>query len=61
MQHHRWVEKEAAGVVAAIVAYNYPTQLALGQITPFMPRFLAFVASVRISDCGASRDCTLSG
>ena len=27
MQHHRWVEKEAAGVVGAIIAYNYPNQL----------------------------------
>jgi aldehyde dehydrogenase (NAD+) len=33
-QHHRWVEKEAAGVVAAIVAYNYPTQLALAKLAP---------------------------
>ncbi|MER6085786.1 aldehyde dehydrogenase family protein [Streptomyces sp. NPDC001833] len=32
--HRRWVEKEAAGVVAAIVAYNYPTQLALGKLAP---------------------------
>ena len=24
MTSHRWVEKEAAGVVSAIVAYNYP-------------------------------------
>jgi acyl-CoA reductase-like NAD-dependent aldehyde dehydrogenase len=34
MQHHRWVEKEAAGVVAAIIAYNYPTQLALAKLGP---------------------------
>jgi aldehyde dehydrogenase (NAD+) len=34
MQHHRWVEKEAAGVVAAIVAYNYPNQLALAKLGP---------------------------
>ncbi|MCV7423140.1 aldehyde dehydrogenase family protein [Mycobacterium yunnanensis] len=34
MQHHRWVEKEAAGVVAAIVAYNYPNQLALAKLAP---------------------------
>ncbi|WP_019925365.1 aldehyde dehydrogenase family protein [Nocardia sp. BMG111209] len=33
-QHRRWVEKEAAGVVAAIVAYNYPTQLALAKLAP---------------------------
>ncbi|MDT5020910.1 MAG: aldehyde dehydrogenase, partial [Mycobacterium sp.] len=29
MRHRRWVEKEAAGVVGAIIAYNYPNQLAL--------------------------------
>jgi aldehyde dehydrogenase (NAD+) len=34
MQHHRWVEKEAGGVVAAIIAYNYPNQLALAKIAP---------------------------
>jgi len=34
MQHHRWVEKEAAGVVAAIIAYNYPNQLALAKLGP---------------------------
>jgi aldehyde dehydrogenase (NAD+) len=33
-RHKRWVEKEAAGVVSAIVAYNYPTQLALAKIIP---------------------------
>jgi acyl-CoA reductase-like NAD-dependent aldehyde dehydrogenase len=33
-QHHRWVEKEAAGVVAAIAAYNYPVQLALAKLGP---------------------------
>ena len=33
-RHHRWVEKEAAGVVAAIIAYNYPTQLALAKLAP---------------------------
>jgi aldehyde dehydrogenase (NAD+) len=32
--HLRWVEKEAAGVVAAIIAYNYPTQLALAKLAP---------------------------
>ena len=32
--HRRWVEKEAAGVVAAIAAYNYPTQLALAKLAP---------------------------
>jgi len=31
---HRWVEKEAAGVVSAIVAYNFPTQLALVKLAP---------------------------
>jgi acyl-CoA reductase-like NAD-dependent aldehyde dehydrogenase len=34
MQHHRWIEKEAAGVVAAIIAYNYPNQLALAKLPP---------------------------
>ncbi len=34
MQHHRWVEKEPAGVVAAIIAYNYPNQLALAKLGP---------------------------
>jgi aldehyde dehydrogenase (NAD+) len=33
-EHNRWVEKEAAGVVAAITAYNYPTQLALAKMIP---------------------------
>ncbi|MFF0490171.1 aldehyde dehydrogenase family protein [Nocardia sp. NPDC004068] len=33
-QHHRWVELEAAGVVAAIVAYNYPHQLTLAKLAP---------------------------
>jgi aldehyde dehydrogenase (NAD+) len=34
MTSHRWVEKEAAGVVSAIVAYNYPVQLALAKLGP---------------------------
>ncbi len=33
-RHHRWIEKEAAGVVGAIVAYNYPIQLALAKLAP---------------------------
>jgi acyl-CoA reductase-like NAD-dependent aldehyde dehydrogenase len=33
-QHHRIVHKEAAGVVSAIVAYNYPTQLSLAKLAP---------------------------
>jgi acyl-CoA reductase-like NAD-dependent aldehyde dehydrogenase len=33
-RHHRWVEKEAAGVVSAIAAYNYPIQLALAKLAP---------------------------
>ncbi|MFW0793854.1 aldehyde dehydrogenase family protein [Gordonia sp. CPCC 205515] len=33
-QHRRWTEQEPAGVVAAIVAYNYPNQLALAKIAP---------------------------
>ncbi|KPM53088.1 aldehyde dehydrogenase [Frankia sp. R43] len=30
----RWIEREPAGVVSAIVAYNYPTQLALAKLAP---------------------------
>ncbi|MBV8350440.1 MAG: aldehyde dehydrogenase family protein [Mycolicibacterium sp.] len=33
-RHHRWLEKEAVGVVAAIIGYNYPTQLALAKLSP---------------------------
>ncbi len=33
-RHRRWIEKEAAGVVAAITAYNYPIQLALAKLAP---------------------------
>jgi acyl-CoA reductase-like NAD-dependent aldehyde dehydrogenase len=33
-QHRRWVEKEPAGVIAAIIGYNYPTQLALAKLAP---------------------------
>jgi len=33
-RHRRWVEKEPAGVVAAIIGYNYPTQLALAKLAP---------------------------
>ena len=33
-QHRRWLEKEPAGVVAAIIGYNYPTQLALAKLSP---------------------------
>ncbi|MCK9904061.1 aldehyde dehydrogenase [Parafrankia colletiae] len=33
-QHRRWIEREPAGVVSAIVAYNYPTQLALAKLAP---------------------------
>jgi acyl-CoA reductase-like NAD-dependent aldehyde dehydrogenase len=33
-RHHRWTEKEGAGVVAAIVAYNYPIQLELAKLAP---------------------------
>lgn len=32
--NRRWLEKEAAGVVSAIVAYNYPHQLALAKLAP---------------------------
>ncbi|MBV9353635.1 MAG: aldehyde dehydrogenase family protein [Mycobacterium sp.] len=34
IHHRRWVEKEAAGVVGAIIAYNYPNQLALAKLPP---------------------------
>src|SRR3546814_15885933 len=30
----RWVEREAAGVVAGIVAYNYPMPLSLVKLAP---------------------------
>jgi aldehyde dehydrogenase (NAD+) len=33
-RNRRWVEKEAAGVVAAIIPYNYPNQLALAKLAP---------------------------
>ncbi|WP_137872068.1 aldehyde dehydrogenase family protein [Rhodococcus sp. Q] len=33
-KHRRWIEKESAGVVAAITAYNYPNQLALAKLAP---------------------------
>ncbi|BBZ41489.1 aldehyde dehydrogenase family protein [Mycobacterium conspicuum] len=33
-RHHRWVEAEPAGVVGAIIAYNYPNQLALAKLAP---------------------------
>jgi aldehyde dehydrogenase (NAD+) len=33
-RHRRWVEKEPAGVVAAIIGYNYPTQLGLAKLAP---------------------------
>jgi aldehyde dehydrogenase (NAD+) len=32
--HDRWVEKEAMGVVAAIVPYNYPVQITLAKLVP---------------------------
>src|SRR3954469_5873345 len=32
--HHRWVEKEAVGVVSAIVPYNYPLQITLAKLVP---------------------------
>src|SRR3954454_12851399 len=34
MTHHRWVEKEPVGVVAAIVPYNYPLQITLAKLVP---------------------------
>ena len=33
-KHRRWMEKEPVGVVAAIIGYNYPTQLALAKLSP---------------------------
>lgn len=33
-QHRRWVEREPYGVVSAISAYNYPTQLNLAKLGP---------------------------
>src|ERR1700722_9505159 len=33
-QHRRWEERDPAGVVAAIIGYNYPTQLALAKLSP---------------------------
>ncbi|GCB52595.1 aldehyde dehydrogenase family protein [Streptomyces sp. NL15-2K] len=33
-RHHRWAEKEPAGVVAAILPYNFPNQLALAKLAP---------------------------
>ncbi len=32
--HRRWTEREAAGVVAAITPYNFPTQINLAKLTP---------------------------
>jgi len=32
--HRRWVEKEAAWVVAAIIPYNYPNQIGLAKLAP---------------------------
>ena len=32
--HHRWVEREPYGVISAISAYNYPTQLNLAKLAP---------------------------
>lgn len=32
--HHRWIEKEAVGVVAAIVPYNFPVQITLAKLVP---------------------------
>ena len=32
--HRRWTEREAAGVVAAITPYNFPTQINLAKLAP---------------------------
>jgi acyl-CoA reductase-like NAD-dependent aldehyde dehydrogenase len=34
IKNRRWVEKEAAGVVSAIIPYNYPTQIAVAKVAP---------------------------
>ena len=47
MQHHRWVEKEAGGVVAAIIAYNYPNQLALAKLAPALAAGCTVVSRAR--------------
>lgn len=36
VRHHRWVERVPAGVVSAIIAYNYPNQLALVKLAPLL-------------------------
>jgi aldehyde dehydrogenase (NAD+) len=41
--HLRWIEKEPAGVVSAIIAYNYPTQLALAKLAPALAAGCAIV------------------
>ena len=33
-QHRRWIEREPYGVVSAISAYNFPTQLNLAKLAP---------------------------
>ena len=33
-RHRRWIEKEATGVVAGILPYNFPNQLALAKLAP---------------------------
>jgi acyl-CoA reductase-like NAD-dependent aldehyde dehydrogenase len=33
-RHRRWIEKEAGGVVSAIIPYNYPNQIALAKLAP---------------------------
>ena len=45
-QHRRWVEKEAAGVVAAIIGYNYPTQLALAKLAPALAELIASATDI---------------
>jgi acyl-CoA reductase-like NAD-dependent aldehyde dehydrogenase len=34
MQSNRFIEKEAAGVIAAIIPYNYPLQITLAKLVP---------------------------
>ncbi|MGW2520624.1 aldehyde dehydrogenase family protein [Streptomyces sp. NPDC001617] len=42
-RHRRWVEKEAGGVVAAILPYNFPNQLALAKLAPSLAAGCAVV------------------
>ena len=41
--HRRWIEREAAGVVAAITPYNFPTQINLAKLAPALAAGCAVV------------------